>query len=67
MNPGGFLVCKFALKRMPGQPPLPTRPLVSAGDDTDAADEGDEIENEDEPEPEANEAEVSSDALAADP
>ncbi|KAG8945284.1 hypothetical protein FRC04_001061 [Tulasnella sp. 424] len=27
LNKGGFLVCKYALKRVPGQPPLPERDL----------------------------------------
>ena len=41
MNPGGFKVCKFALKRVPGQPPLPTRPV-----ETDAAAEETAEDNE---------------------
>ncbi|KAJ7597069.1 PUA-like domain-containing protein [Mycena floridula] len=28
LNPGGFQVCKFALKRLQGQPPLPVRSLL---------------------------------------
>ena len=48
MNPGGYLVCKFALKRVPGQPPLPIRPLESAdaGEDEEGEDD-DEVESED--------------------
>ncbi|TRM66362.1 PUA-like domain-containing protein [Schizophyllum amplum] len=36
LNAHGFLVCKFALKRMPGQPPLPVR---SDDDESDSEDE----------------------------
>ncbi|EKD05383.1 hypothetical protein A1Q2_00342 [Trichosporon asahii var. asahii CBS 8904] len=37
----GFLVCKYAFKRLPGQPPLPIRE-----DDGGNADEGEEVEDE---------------------
>ncbi|KAJ8522541.1 hypothetical protein ONZ45_g907 [Pleurotus djamor] len=36
LNPGGFLVCKYTFKRMPGQPALPVRATDSSSDDADA-------------------------------
>ncbi|KAF8203627.1 PUA-like domain-containing protein [Pholiota molesta] len=40
LNPQGYLVCKFAFKRLPNQPPLPIR--VAEGDSEEAHDD-DEI------------------------
>ncbi|KAF8912693.1 PUA-like domain-containing protein, partial [Gymnopilus junonius] len=37
VNPKGYLVCKFAFKRLPGQPPLPVRG-DTASDDEDSKD-----------------------------
>ncbi|EJD47650.1 hypothetical protein AURDEDRAFT_183834 [Auricularia subglabra TFB-10046 SS5] len=46
LNPGGFQVCKFALKRMDGQPALPRREIgtaaaAQASDDEDGPEEED--------------------------
>ncbi|KAF8922522.1 PUA-like domain-containing protein [Mucidula mucida] len=37
LNKGGFMVCKFAFKRLPGQPPLPRRAID--GEDATPVDE----------------------------
>ncbi|KAF8316781.1 hypothetical protein DL93DRAFT_2056158, partial [Clavulina sp. PMI_390] len=50
----GFLVCKYAMKRLPGQPPLPTQSEDSDEEDADAAEE-------DADEEEADDAEESKD------
>ncbi|KAI5835345.1 hypothetical protein K523DRAFT_411703 [Schizophyllum commune Tattone D] len=50
----GFLVCKFALKRLPGQPPLPVRPDEDDESDKDedkAKDEDESKDEDDTPEP----------------
>ncbi|QRV81673.1 E3 ubiquitin-protein ligase UHRF1 [Ceratobasidium sp. AG-Ba] len=54
-NPGRFKVCKFAFRRVPGQPPIPER---SANDD----DEEEEDENESEIEAEPKELRVEPEA-----
>ncbi|TFY80116.1 hypothetical protein EWM64_g3890 [Hericium alpestre] len=47
MNPKGYLVCKFALQRLPGQPPLPSRTKDETGEDSADGDEDSADGNED--------------------
>ncbi|VDB86462.1 unnamed protein product [Peniophora sp. CBMAI 1063] len=64
MNPGGYLVCKFALKRIPGQPPLPTRPLALDEAGEDGAEDEDESEAGAEADEDVKEEVAASDAEA---
>ncbi|TFK57273.1 hypothetical protein OE88DRAFT_1715965 [Heliocybe sulcata] len=50
LNPHGYLVCKFAFKRLPGQPPIPTKDgsVRAQSDKVEKADKTSESDDEEE-------------------
>ncbi|KIM85290.1 hypothetical protein PILCRDRAFT_817291 [Piloderma croceum F 1598] len=74
LNPGGFLVCKFAFKRIADQPPLPVRDLDAeaavknqakdGGNDAQNDEESDEDEDEDEDEDDDEDEDADADGEA---
>lgn len=63
LNPHGYLVCKFALKRLPGQPPLPVQYLE--GEEPEQGRENAETEEEEAATEEAEGEEVTAEEAEA--